>query len=53
MRRTLTATRRPHTAGLVVTLVLTNTADGWRLSDIRGPDGARLVEELKRLNAAS
>jgi hypothetical protein len=36
-----------------ITLELTNTTDGWRLSDIRGADGASLVEELKRLNAAS
>jgi len=38
---------------IFVTLDLTKTTDGWRLSDIRGPDGASLVEELKRLNAAS
>lgn len=38
---------------MFITLQLTNTPDGWRLSDIRGPDGSSLVEELKRLNAAS
>ena len=36
-----------------ITLDLTMTADGWRLSDICGSDGASLVAELKRLNAAS
>jgi len=35
-----------------VTLDLTMTSDGWRLSDILGADGASLVKELKRLNAA-
>jgi len=36
----------------VVTLDLTKTADGWRLSDVVVGDGSSLVAELKELNAA-
>jgi hypothetical protein len=36
----------------VVTLDLTKTTDGWRLSDVVVADGSSLVAELKELNAA-
>jgi hypothetical protein len=36
-----------------VTLDLAMTADGWRLSNVLGPDGPGLVDELKQLNATT
>jgi hypothetical protein len=36
-----------------ITLDLTKTADGWRLSDIIDREGGSLAAELKELNAAS
>jgi hypothetical protein len=38
---------------IFVVLELAMTTDGWRLSDIIASGGASLVEQLKKLNAAS
>jgi hypothetical protein len=37
-------------ASTTVTLYLVETAEGWRLANLQGPDGPSLADELKQLN---
>jgi hypothetical protein len=47
----ITAAVKDFGDATTVVLTLANTPNGWRLADLKGPDGPSLVDELKQLNA--